>query len=77
MKKALNPATNFIELYVGTRRAVSEQSDVKIYNVFGQTLSFVRAGLEPAPTVKMDVSVIEPGMYFVRTGDRVGKFVKM
>ena len=75
-----NPSHDFIEISVGTRRAVSEQSDVRIYNVFGQSVS------TPYPTpalpasregVRIDVSSLPSGMYFVRIGDSVGKFVKL
>jgi hypothetical protein len=72
-----NPASDFIEISVGANGPSPLQSDVRIYDVLGQTVSFVRAGLEPATTIRIDVSGLAPGMYFVRIGDRVGKFVKL
>ncbi len=75
-----NPATNFIEISVGANGRSPLQSTVKIYNVYGQIVST----FNPTPTlpasregVSMDVSGLAPGMYFVRIGDRVGKFVKL
>jgi hypothetical protein len=72
-----NPATDYIEISLGANGPSPLQSDVRIYDVLGQTVSFVRAGLEPATTIRIDVSGLAPGMYFVRIGDRVGKFVKL
>jgi hypothetical protein len=70
-----NPASDFIEISVGTRRAVSETSDIKIFNIFGQTVLSVGA-IHELP-LRLDVSTFPPGMYFVRIGDKVGKFVKL
>jgi hypothetical protein len=70
-----NPATDFIEISVRTRRSVSEQSDVKIFDVFGQTVLSVEA-IHELP-LRIDVSYLAPGMYFVRIGDFWGKFLKI
>jgi WD40 repeat protein len=70
-----NPASDFIEISVGTRRAVSEQSEFKIFNVYGQTVLSV-GEIHELP-LRIDISGLAPGMYFVRIGDRVGKFVKL
>jgi hypothetical protein len=50
---------------------------IKIYNVFGQIVN-------PTPTlpasregVRIDVSGLAPGMYFVRVGGRMSKFIKI
>jgi photosystem II stability/assembly factor-like uncharacterized protein len=72
-----NPASDFIEISVGANGRSPLQSEVRIYNVFGQNVSSTRAGLEPAPTIRIDVSGLPPGMYFVMIGDKVGKFVKI
>ena len=42
-----NPATDFIEIYVGANGPSHLQSDVKIYNVFGQTLHQLGRVLKP------------------------------
>ena len=72
-----NPTSDFIEISVGANGPSPLQSEIHIYNVFGQNVSSTWAGLEPAPTIRIDVSGLAPGMYFVRIGDRVGKFVKL
>jgi hypothetical protein len=76
-----NPATDFIEIIVGTQLAVSDQSDVSIYNVLGeiQTTPSLRdtPPWKGGEKVRIDVSGLAPGMYFVRIGDKVSKFVKL
>jgi hypothetical protein len=76
-----NPVTDFIEISVGTRRAVSDLSDVRIYNFLGE-IQTTPSLLDTPPwkggeRVRIDVSGLAPGMYFVRFGDIVGKFVKL
>ncbi len=76
-----NPATDFIDIAVGTRRAVSEQTEIRIYNVLGeiQTTPSLRdtPPWKGGEKVKINVSTLAPGMYFVRIGDKVSKFIKM
>jgi hypothetical protein len=83
-----NPASDFIEINVGTRRAVSEQCDVKIYNLLGEiqtTPQWASPLLRNCDTppwkgvekVRIDVSILAPGMYFVRVGDKISKFMKL
>jgi hypothetical protein len=60
---------------VRAQRAVSEQSDIKIFNIYGQNvLSVGDQNLEP---LRIDVSGLALGMYFVRIGDTVQKFIKL
>jgi hypothetical protein len=55
--------------------------DIKIMNVFGQILT--TPSLRDTPPwkggekVRIDVSGLAPGMYFVRIGERVGKLIKL
>ena len=88
-----NPATDFIEISVPennhTLKGVVEK--VRIYNVFGQELldnsqlSIVNSQLDSTPFnspasvghLKIDISSLPPGLYFVRVGEKVGKFVKI
>jgi hypothetical protein len=76
-----NPSSDFIEIPVGANGRSPLQSDIKIYNMFGQILT--TPSLRDTPPwkggekVKIDVTDLAPGMYFVRIGDRVGKFIKL
>ena len=76
-----NPATDFIEFSVEVNGRSLLQSDVKVYDVFGQTQTTPSTSLTPlqfeGEKYKIDVSGLALGMYFVRIGDKVGKFVKM
>ncbi len=74
-----NPASDFIEIsdINPMLKHGVEYSNIRIFNVFGQNVSSTWAGLEPAPTIRIDVSGLAPGMYFVRIGDRDQKFIKI
>jgi ligand-binding sensor domain-containing protein len=70
-----NPASDFIEISVGTQLAVSEQSVIRIFNIYGQTVLSVGA-IHELP-LRINISGLAPGMYFVRIGDKVQKFIKL
>jgi pimeloyl-ACP methyl ester carboxylesterase len=66
-----NPATDFIEISVGA----NGPSPLQILDIYGQTVLTVGA-IHELP-LRVDVSGLAPGMYFVRIGDRATKFVKL
>ena len=74
-----NPASDFIEIYHPPLEKGSGGVDIKIMNVYGQiqTTSLLRDTPAGGEKVRIDVSGLAPGMYFVKIGDRVGKFVKI
>ena len=73
-----NPATDFIEISVGARHALTN-SDIRIFNVFGEIVStsVCYADTSASGGQKIDVSGLPSGVYFVRIGDKVRKFVKI
>jgi photosystem II stability/assembly factor-like uncharacterized protein len=70
-----NPASDFIIISVGANGRSPLQSDIKILNIYGQTVFSVGA-IHELP-LRVDISGLAPGMYFVRIGDRVSKFIKI
>ncbi len=70
-----NPAYDFIGISVGANDRSPLQSSIKVFNVFGQKLMTV--GVQNFDPIRIDVSGLPPGMYFVRIGDRVSKFIKV
>jgi ligand-binding sensor domain-containing protein len=77
---APNPTSDFIEISVGANGPSPLQSDVRIFDVYGQTVSPAGGGVSSADgggCIRIDVSGLPQGMYFVRVGDRVEKFVKI
>jgi photosystem II stability/assembly factor-like uncharacterized protein len=75
-----NPASDFIEISVGANGSSPLQSEVRIFDVYGQTVSPAGGGVSSADgggCIRIDVSGLPQGMYFVRVGDRVEKFVKI
>jgi hypothetical protein len=47
---------------------------IKIYNIFGENVLPVETGLRPVST-RIDISSLPEGIYFVRIGAKIGKFV--
>jgi hypothetical protein len=70
-----NPASDLIEITYPPLERGSGGVNIKIYNIFGQTVLSV--GTIHELPLRIDVSTLLPGMYFVRIGDRVSKFVKL
>jgi hypothetical protein len=79
-----NPSNDFI--YIQTtinptvNRRVDESSDIKVFTTLGEivmnvpsTVNYNGSGSE---RVRIDVSHLPTGLYFVRIGDRFEKFVK-
>ncbi len=77
-----SPASDFIEITLPwndhTLKGVVE--GVRIFNIFGEevsTPSLLRNATPQEGNFKIDVSALSPGVYFVRVGEKVGKFLKM
>jgi photosystem II stability/assembly factor-like uncharacterized protein len=70
-----NPASNFIEISYPPLERGSGGVAIKIYNVYGQTVLSV--GVQILEPLRINVSGLAPGMYFVRIGDKVSKFIKI
>ncbi len=69
-----NPATDFIEISVGAQGTVP---NIRIFNVFGENVKNPSPSLPKGEGLRIDVSGLPSGVYFVRVGDKVGKFVKI
>jgi photosystem II stability/assembly factor-like uncharacterized protein len=76
-----NPASDFIEISGGANGRSPIQSDGKIYNVLGeiQTTPSLRdtPPWKGGEKVRIEVSGLAPGMYFVQIGNQVRKFIKL
>jgi len=88
-----NPATDFLEIsYPRIDRMVNHtvdeanhtlkgvvNSEVAIYNVFGEKIPprLTASATPQEGNLRLDVSALPAGMYFVRIGEKVGKFVKL
>jgi hypothetical protein len=70
-----NPTSDFIEISVGANGRSPLQSDIKIYNIYGQTVLSV--GVQNFEPLRINVSGLAPGMHFVRIGEKIGKFIKL
>ena len=54
---------------------VSDEFPIKIYSIFGEEVNLTPA-LSKGEGERIDVSGLAPGVYFLRLGDVVSKFVK-
>lgn len=72
-----NPASDFIEfsLPIGARRALP--LTLEIYDILGLRQSPPNPLLIKSEQLRLDVSSLVPGVYFVKIGNRVQKFVKI
>jgi len=71
-----NPATDFLEISL-PKNALKDVS-IQVYNVFGECIKEIP--LNPPFSkgeIKLDVSGLPSGVYFVKVGEKVGKFVKI
>lgn len=66
-----NPAEDFI---VFSTNSILGNENVIVYSTFGQKyiLNFINTN----EGLKIDVSNLSPGVYFIKIGDKVEKFVK-
>ena len=74
-----NPATDYIELSIPpSNKSGSGAVSVKIYDVLGveQHVSFTATPLSEG-NLRLDVSSLPAGVYFVRVGEQMLKFVKL
>ncbi len=70
-----NPATDFIEISVGSRHALTN-TDIRIFNVFGETVKNPTQTLPEGEGLRINVSGLPSGVYFVRINNTVNKFIK-
>ena len=75
-----NPAGDFIEINVGARHAVPLPEQLEIFNIFGEkestSVNFVDTSASGGH-LRIDISNLAPGVYFIKIGDKFEKFVKM
>jgi len=70
-----NPVKDFIEIGLPSS---NQSPKIKIYSVEGiEVYSKPSEGLNPSEGYKIDVSSFAPGVYYVKVGDRVLRFVKI
>jgi photosystem II stability/assembly factor-like uncharacterized protein len=76
-----NPASEYIEIQVKPSEGFepSEGYKVQIFNTLGIDVSSAGGGVNEVDGggFRIDISHLPPGVYFIKIGDRVEKFVKM
>jgi hypothetical protein len=70
-----NPASEYIEIEVGVRHAVTLQNvQIQIFDVYGEYVLSVWANGR-SPLHRIDISGLADGVYFLRIGNETQKFV--
>ncbi len=69
-----NPVHDFLEI---AKPSEGSSNAVRIFNVFGEIVKNPTPILPEGEGVRIDVSGLPSGVYFVRVGEKVGKFVKI
>ncbi|MCO5250799.1 MAG: T9SS type A sorting domain-containing protein [Candidatus Kapabacteria bacterium] len=72
-----NPASEYIEIIINptVNRGVDEASGIKIFNTLGECV--INEQIHPmTPSHRMNIEHLQTGLYFVRIGNKVEKFVK-
>ena len=74
-----NPTSDFITIQFQTSEVLqtSEVSKVQIFDMLGIEIKDLTPALSKGEGVRIDVSKLPAGVYFIRIGTRVEKFVKM
>jgi hypothetical protein len=71
-----NPASDYIEINPGNV-ILSEAKDLKIYNSLGECVINYELRITNYEMVRIDISKLQRGIYFLRIGDSVRKFNKI
>lgn len=71
-----NPAGDYIEI-VGTGSEPAPTGDIRIFNAMGECVKKPHPITPQGAGVRIDVSDLPTGIYFVRVGNRINKLVKL
>ena len=69
-----NPATNYLDIQPSEGLQPSEGSDIQIFDMLGIPVSAIHP---MTGSHRMNIENLAPGMYFIKIGNRVEKFVKI
>ena len=71
-----NPAGDFIKININNGASFIASDKVQIFNMLGIEVLIVGTGLDLS-SQRIDISTLPSGVYYIRIGDKVEKFVKM
>lgn len=76
-----NPVTEFINISIINGKENPSVDNVEIYNIMGEkiltTPSYTIPPLQTDGELKIDISDFKPGVYFVKAGNIIQKFIKL
>lgn len=71
-----NPATDYIYINYTHAKSSEPKHPILIYNTLGQCVSHLSPPTSEREQLRIDISHLSPGVYFVWLGNRAEKFVK-
>ncbi len=76
-----NPASDYIEISIPSNNHTLKgvvECEIRICNVFGEGVRRVlHSGEDLGGVIRLDISTLSPGIYFVRVGTQMQKFIKI
>jgi hypothetical protein len=75
-----NPATDYINIKPSEGFEPSEGYIIQIFDILGIEMSSAGGGVNEVyggGSIRIDISNLSAGVYFIRIGDKVEKFLKM
>jgi hypothetical protein len=69
-----NPSRGSIAIHLRNKYRMQEANEVQLYNVFGELV--LKTTVDGTETIYMDISHLAEGLYFIKIGETVGRFVK-
>ena len=72
-----NPVSDILKINLINNHEDSKIFNIDIFDVFGQRIQKPKETYPNKDEIKIDVSNLTSGVYFVRVGDRVNKFIKI
>lgn len=76
-----NPASDYIEINIDSRGVNPSAESIRIFDLLGTEMQSTSVSYADTPAgggqVRIDISSLQPGVYFVRIGNEVRKFVKL
>jgi hypothetical protein len=77
-----NPANDYILINVGAIHELPLPEQIEIFNIFGEKVEQTFLSVQDGQTgmsdpLKIDISNLASGVYFIKVGDKIEKFVKL
>jgi hypothetical protein len=70
-----NPASEYIEISLGNVILSEAKNPIKVFNTFGEIVINYELQITNYETIKIDISLLQTGLYFIQIGNYTEKFM--